>query len=97
MNTPTRKQHFLTRFLMAGFACRKKRREIYTHVFRAGQPPFEDNIRNIGGERDFYANPKNRPTEAILERRDTRHAQVINKIRQNLSLRWLDIQIKKSS
>lgn len=52
-----KRQHFVPRFLQAGFASRRERDEVFTWVFRKGRPAFECNTRNVGLEGEFYTTP----------------------------------------
>lgn len=70
-------QHFLPRFLMAGFASRRQGRKVYAYAFRIGSPPFDTNIENIGGERYFYAR-----TGDVLQEKDDQDAKLVAVIRE---------------
>jgi Protein of unknown function (DUF4238) len=48
------RQHFLPRFLLKGFASRRKGKDAYTWVFPHDSLPFETNIMNIGVSKKFY-------------------------------------------
>jgi hypothetical protein len=74
-------QHFLPRFLMAGFASRRQGRKAYSYAFRIGSPPFNTNIENIGGERYFYAK-----TGDILQERDDQDAKLLGAIREKKAI-----------
>jgi Protein of unknown function (DUF4238) len=73
----TIQQHFLPRFLMAGFASRSRGHKVYCYVFRLGRAPFETNVENIRGERYFYAR-----TGDILQERDNQDAKLLAAIRE---------------
>jgi hypothetical protein len=50
-----KRQHFVPRFLQAGFASKKTADQVFTWVYRKDQPPFESNTLNVGVEREFYS------------------------------------------
>jgi hypothetical protein len=50
-----KRQHFVPRFLQAGFASKKTADQVFTWVYRKDQLPFESNTLNIGVEREFYS------------------------------------------
>jgi hypothetical protein len=75
--TPAIQQHFLPRFLMAGFASRRQGRKVYAYAFRVESPPFDTNIENVGGERYFYAR-----TGDVLQEGDDQAAKLLAVIRE---------------
>lgn len=50
-----KRQHFVPRFLQAGFASKKTADQVFTWVYRTDRPPFESNTVNVGVEREFYS------------------------------------------
>jgi hypothetical protein len=50
-----KRQHFVPRFLQAGFASKKTADQVFTWVYRTDRPPFESNTLNVGVEREFYS------------------------------------------
>src|SRR5689334_9268550 len=50
-----KRQHFVPRFLQAGFASKKTADQVFTWVHRKDRPPFESNTLNVGVEREFYS------------------------------------------
>jgi hypothetical protein len=49
-----KRQHFIPRFLQAGFASRGTNGDVFTWVHRKGEPAFECNTKNVGVEGQFY-------------------------------------------
>lgn len=58
-----KRQHYLPRTLLRGFASKSERDEFYAFYIRSGTPPFETNITNIAVEGYFNG----RPEESELE------------------------------
>lgn len=52
------RQHYIPRFLQAGFAARSENDAIFTWVFRRDREPYEGNSRHTGVERHFYTEGK---------------------------------------
>jgi hypothetical protein len=50
-----KRQHFVPRFLQAGFASHKRGESSLTWVYRRGKEPFNTNIINVGVEGQFYS------------------------------------------
>jgi Protein of unknown function (DUF4238) len=50
-----KRQHFIPRFLQAGFASKKTADQVFTWVYRRDRPPFESNTVNVGVEGEFYS------------------------------------------
>lgn len=61
-----KRQHYLPRFLQAGFASRKSDDRVFTWVYRKDKPPFEGNTRHIGVEQDFYALGEDRTVDQTI-------------------------------
>lgn len=51
------RQHFVPRFLQAGFARRIDGEKVFTWVYRKGRPARECSTKDIGLETDFYSTP----------------------------------------
>lgn len=49
-----RRQHFIPRFLQAGFSSHTRGNAAFTWVYRKGAPPFRSNIINVGVEGLFF-------------------------------------------
>lgn len=49
-----KRQHYLPRFLLAGFSHRKTRKDYYCWAYRVDGKCYEVNIKNIGVEKFFY-------------------------------------------
>lgn len=61
-----KRQHYLPKFLQAGFASRKSGDRVFTWVYRKDKPPFEANTRHIGVEQDFYARGEDRTVDKTI-------------------------------
>lgn len=49
--------HFISQFLLKGFASREEGNETYVYVFRKDARSFEANTKNVGTQRNFYGDP----------------------------------------
>ena len=86
MNRETRRQHFLPRFLLKGFASRSRRDHHFIHVFQKDQTPHETNITNIAVVGDFYGREADGGIENDLREPESEHAAVLHRIRMNGSI-----------
>lgn len=76
-----RRQHFVPRLLLKGFAHRVKGGNYYTFEFRKGAKPHEVNIINVGVARDFYGRTHDSDIEETLSLREAEYASVVQKLR----------------
>jgi len=81
-----RRQHFVPRLLLKGFAHRVKRDKYYAFEFRKGGMPHEVNIINVGVARDFYGRIHESGVEERLSLREAEYAPLVEKLRDG----WID-------
>ncbi len=60
------RQHFIPRFLQAGFASHRSGEKVFTWVHRKGVAPFNTNIINIGVEGKFYTTEGNTTADDLI-------------------------------
>jgi hypothetical protein len=79
-----KRQHYIMRLLLNGFASRTQGDQTYVWCFRNNTPPFETNTSNIGVEGDFYGKSgKGSLDEFITEDVENTHRDCIHRVRQN--------------
>jgi hypothetical protein len=77
-----KRQHYLPKFLQAGFASRKSGDRVFTWVHRKDSLPFEGNTRHIGVEQDFYARGEDRTVdETITDAETEEFVRTVNEAR----------------
>ena len=77
-----RRQHYLPKFLQAGFASKTIGDRIFTWVFRKDRAPFEANTRHVGVEQDFYAQGDDQSVDEIITHAEANEfAAVVNEAR----------------
>jgi len=81
VNQETRRQHFLPRFLLKGFASRSRRDNHFIHVFQKSPAPHETNTINVAVVGDFYGRGAHNSAEYGLREREREHAAVLDRIR----------------
>lgn len=84
-----KRQHYLPRFLLKGFASRMERNEAYTWVYYLGKEPYETNIRNIGLERYFYGAHQS-AADAAITGAETAYSDLLFQLRQETTNRELN-------
>ncbi len=73
----SRGQHFIPRYLLKGFASRRKGDKYHAFVFRKSRAPFEANIADIGKVHYFHGNPRDRSLESKISKVEEAHAQIV--------------------
>ena len=76
-----RRQHFVPRLLLKGFAHRVKGKGYYVFEFRRGSEPHEVNIINVGVARDFYGRPEENDLERKLSLKEAEYATLVHNLR----------------
>jgi hypothetical protein len=76
-----KRQHFIPRFLLKGFASHKINDEIYTWVYRKDSNPFNTNIINIGAEGYFYSNGNDTQADDIITKAEETFSFLVKKLR----------------
>lgn len=84
-----KRQHYLPRFLLKGFASRMERNEAYTWVYYLGKEPYETNIRNIGLERYFYGAHQS-AADAAITGAETAYSDLLFQLREETTNRELN-------
>lgn len=74
-------QHFIPQFLQRGFASRKEGKTAYTWLYRSGEPPKEDCIRDIGAEFQFYTEPGDTIVDDTITAAENRFGNLLNRLR----------------
>lgn len=79
-----KRQHYVMRLLLDGFAYRVKGDEQYVWCFREKRPPFSPNTKNVGLESDFYGESGvDTLDEFITNELETKHSSCVTRIRQD--------------
>ena len=78
------RQHFIPRFLQAGFTSRAKGNEKYTWVFRRDTPPFETNISNVGLGYKFYTQNEDTEVDDLITTIESKFGSLINNLRNGI-------------
>lgn len=74
-------QHFIPQFLQRGFASRKEGKTAYTWLYRSGEPPKEDRIRDIGAESQFYTEPGDTIVDDAITVAENKFGNLVNRLR----------------
>ncbi len=77
----SRRQHFLPRLLLKGFAHRKTGKEYYVYEFRKGTEPHEANIKNVAVSGNFYGSSEETRAEEILSARENKYELILTSLR----------------
>jgi hypothetical protein len=78
----SKRQHFIPRLLLKGFASRTKGDSTFVYLFRRGETPREVNVTNVAVARYFYGGPGEGPVDAILTGREGDYAALLDELRQ---------------
>jgi hypothetical protein len=78
----SKRQHFIPRLLLKGFASRTKGDSAFVYLFRRGETPREVNVTNVAVSRYFYGGPGEGPVDAILTGREADYAALLDELRQ---------------
>jgi Protein of unknown function (DUF4238) len=83
VNQISRRQHFLPRFLLKGFASRSRGGSYFTYLFQKGRAPHETNTINVAVVGDFYGREADGGgVEAGLGESERLHATVLDRVRK---------------
>ncbi len=85
-----KRQHFLPRFLLRGFASRTSGDETYSWVFRKNSELFETNIVNIGVSKDFYGSAQDQPVDAQITELESKFAISVEELRRKKKTARID-------
>lgn len=82
-----KRQHYIPRFLLDGFASRIQGENSYVWCFRKDSPPFESNTEKVGLQNIFYGDPgTDSLDEFITNKLETRHSTCVSQVRHERRL-----------
>lgn len=87
---PGLRQHYLPQFLLRGFSCETKGKEVYTWAFSKNKLPFQVNIKKIGIEKGFYGDPDKSDLDEKITLAENRLSNYINELRKTEQDKELD-------
>ncbi|MGH7788585.1 MAG: DUF4238 domain-containing protein [Candidatus Binatia bacterium] len=74
-------QHYLPRFMLAGFASRRDGKQAWIYELRKGRQAVERNTRNVGAEGGFYRRGDDDRIDHELQDYEGEFGQLVNEIR----------------
>lgn len=90
-----KRQHFIPRFLLEGFASHTSGDAVFTWVYRKGSCPFNTNIINVGVEGYFYTDGNDTQADDMITEAETTFSLLVQKLRANPPVAVYDPQIPK--
>jgi hypothetical protein len=90
-----RRQHFIPRFLQAGFASRRDGEEGFTWVYRKDRPPFESNTRNVGVEGQFYTAGADTEADDAITVAEGDYSSLLSSLRDSAPRAVTDPEVSK--
>lgn len=78
-----KRQHFIPRFLLEGFASHTSGDGIFTWVYRKGSSPFSTNIINVGVEGYFYTDGNDTQADDMITEAEGTFAPLVQELRAN--------------
>ena len=88
-----KRQHFIPRFLLKGFASHESGDAVFTWVYRKGSEPFNTNIVNVGVESHFYTQENDTRADVKITEIENSFSSLVQKLRANPLLAVHDSQI----
>lgn len=83
-------QHFLPRFLLKGFASRRKGPESFIWVSRKGGRIFEANVKNVAASKGFYDSEKNPGVDDELQKLESVCGPLFDELRSSTTSRIVE-------
>jgi len=90
-----KRQHFIPRFLLEGFASHASGDAVYTWVYRKDSLPFNANIINVGVEGYFYTDGNDTEADHMITEAENTFSPLVQKLRANPLMAVYDPQIPK--
>ena len=90
-----KRQHFIPRFLLEGFASHTSGDSVFTWVYRKGSRPFNTNIINVGVEGYFYTDGNDTQADDMITEAEKTFSSLVQKLRSNPPMVVYDAQIPK--
>lgn len=88
-----KRQHFIPRFLLKGFASHESGDAVFTWVYRKGSKPFNTNIVNVGVESRFYTHENDTQADVKITEIETPFSSLVQELRVNPLLAVRNSQI----
>jgi len=88
-----KRQHYLPRFLLKGFASRTEGKKAFTWYFRKDTKPIEVSIRDVGLEKSFYDNSGAGSIDKIITEKEQLFGDLLSRIRRDLHIQSKDFNL----
>ena len=88
-----KRQHFIPRFLLEGFASHTSGENVFTWVFRKGSCPFNTNIINVGVEGYFYTDGNDTQADDMITEAEETFSHMVQKLRKSPPMTVSESQI----
>jgi len=88
-----KRQHFIPRFLLEGFASHTSGDSVFTWVYRKDSRPFNTNIINIGVEGYFYTDGNDTQADDMITEAEKTFSSLVQKLRSMPHMTVNDSQI----
>lgn len=78
-----KRQHYLPRFLLSGFASRVSKGDSFCWVYQKSGKYFEANTTKVGVEKFFYGDPDKDSTDSVITKAEPKYANFLNQLRNS--------------
>jgi hypothetical protein len=86
-----KRQHYLPRFLLKGFASRVEGEKAFVWLFRKGASPVETSVRNVGLGKFFYGSAEESDLDDLITCKESLYGGLLSKIRHERRIRPCDM------
>lgn len=76
-----KRQHYLPKFLLAGYSHRRTSKEAYCWVYRAGSKYYEANTKNIGVEGFFYGSADDTEVDDSITDAEAQYSNLLERLK----------------
>lgn len=76
-----KRQHYLPRFLLSGFASKVSKGDSFCWVYRKSGKHFEANTTKVGVEKFFYGDPDKDITDSVITKAEPNYSKFLNQLR----------------
>lgn len=78
-----KRQHYLPRFLLSGFASKVSKGDSFCWVYRKSGKYFEANTTKVGVEKFFYGDPDKDSTDSVITKAEPKYANFLSQLRNS--------------
>jgi len=89
----SKRQHYIPRFLLRGFASQARGNKVLTWYFRKGRPPVEVSLRDIGLGKSFYDSSLATGLDQGITAREKALAEMLSRVRNEHGVRASDLDL----